>query len=273
MKGPPGHDDCVDAEQVLSAPCDICGQNLPPNLVGKEAFSQLNSWGIRIAIEAGAVKEWGCTADITSSVAKEAIQNIQSNGGKVSAIAMDEPFIGGEVNINGLSCNYTMQQSAFETAQFIQRVQAAFPSVQIGDIEPYPYFSVTQSQDWISALESDGVTLPFFHLDVNLAALAAEGADLTGDLQTLKFYYASRNIQFGVIFTALSATDDQSYYNGTLECIRTVESAVSAPPHVIFQSWLCFSGVCKVPINLPENDAAVYSHTRLINEGLSTLGK
>ena len=28
-----------------------------------------------------------------------------------------------------------------------------------------------------------------------------------------------------------------------------------------------------VPINLPENDPAIYSHTRLLNEGLAVFGR
>jgi hypothetical protein len=46
------------------------------------------------------------------------------------------------------------------------------------------------------------------------------------------------------------------------------------PSHVVFQSWWgpAPSGLHEVPINLPDDDPAVYSHTRLINEILDALG-
>jgi hypothetical protein len=60
-----------------------------------------------------------------------------------------------------------------------------------------------------------------------------------------------------------------------MEWIRTVNNAIGQPQHVIFQSWLgpAANGVHEVPINLPENDPSVYSHTRLIIEGLDVFGR
>lgn len=155
--------------QLLPPPnvSGTCGQNTEPNLVAAGAFSKLNQWGLDIGIEVPAVKEWGCTANVTSAMDKQAVQAVQFGGGVVSYLAMDEPFIGGQHLVNGQSCNYNMQQSAMQTAQFVTLMRSFNPTLQIGDIEPYPYFSESQLENWITTLQADGVNLPFFHLDVD----------------------------------------------------------------------------------------------------------
>jgi len=251
----------------------LCGQNTEPNLASAGAFSNLNQWGLDIGIESAALKSWGCTADITSGYTQTAIQAVQSNGGVVSYIAMDEPFVGGQQVVDGQSCNYTMQQSAAQTAQFVQLMHAFDPTLQIGDIEPYPYFLEPQLESWITTLQADGLTLPFFHLDVDRDAVAAFGTNVTADLQLLSSFCASRGIAFGVIFNGRDPTSDQDYYDTTMQWIQTVKSSIGMPQHSIFQSWLNVGGIYKVPINLPENDPTIYSHTRLINDGLAALSK
>ena len=62
------------------------------------------------------------------------------------------------------------------------------------------------------------------------------------------------------------------YYNSTMQWVQTVRGAIGVPQHSIFQSWILNGdGVLDVPINLPENDPTIYSHTRLINDGLAVL--
>ena len=205
------------------------------------------------------------------------MQAVQSNGGVVSYLAMDEPFTGGQlVDSNGQSCNYAMQQSATQTAHFVNPMHAFSPTVQIGDIEPYPYFTQTELESWINTLQADGVNLAFFHLDVDSFAA---GANLNSDLQLLSSFCHSQSIPFGVIFIAQQADttqelSDQDYYNSAMQWVQTVKGAIGVPQHLIFQSWILNDdGVLDVPINLPENDPTIYSHTRLIIDGLAALSK
>ena len=265
--------------QLLAPPntCGTCGQNTEPNLVDAGAFSKLNQWGLDIGIEIPVVKSWACTADLSSAFDIPTVQVVQSNGGVVSYLAMDEPFIGGQsVDSNGQSCNYSMQQSATQTAQFVKLMHTFSPTVQIGDIEPYPYFSESQLESWITTLQADGVNLAFFHLDVNSFAA---GANLNSDLQLLDSFCHSHGIPFGVIFIdqQLDTTQelsDQDYYTNTMQWVQTVKSAIGVPQHLIFQSWILNGdGVLDVPMNLPENDPAIYIHTRRINDGRALLSK
>ena len=54
--------------------------------------------------------------------------------------------------------------------------------------------------------------------------------------------------------------------------IEIVRSAIGVPEDSIFQSWFqAPDGVKDVPVNVPEDDPAIYSHTRLVNDGWDLL--
>jgi hypothetical protein len=264
-------------QNVLDYPCTICGDNTLDTFVTAQAFQKLTEWGIAISVEAGAVKEWGCTSTEEFRVAKETIRNIQANGGAVAFLDMDEPYIGGELVANGKTCGFTMEQSADVTSQFIQKVHAAFPNIHVGDTEPYPYFSVAELEQWIVALEDRGVTLAHFHLDVDLENVRVHRRAVVADLQALAGFFHEHRIPFGVIFTSnwTAAGSDRAYFESTMDWIRTVNTAIGKPQHLMFQSWQgpAANGVHEVPINLPEDDLSAYSHTRLIIEGLAAFGQ
>ena len=264
-------------QNVLEYPCTICGDNTLKALVDANAFRKLTEWGIAIGVEVGAVKEWGCTGSEEFRVAKEAIQNIQANGGIVTFLDMDEPYIGGELVANGKTCGFTMEQTADVTSQFIQKVKTAYPNILVGDTEPYPYFSVPELEQWIVALEDRGVTLARFHLDVDLENVRVNRHDVVADLQALAGVLHEHRIPFGVIFTSnwTAAGSDRAYFESTMEWIRTVNAAIGKPQHLIFQSWQgpAANGIHEVPINLPEDDPSAHSHARLIIEGLDAFGQ
>jgi hypothetical protein len=268
-------------QNVLEYPCAICGDNTLDTFVEAGAFQKLTEWGIAIAVEVGAVKEWGCTGQEEFRVAKEVIRNVQAHGGTVSLLAMDEPFIGGQLVIDGHSCGHNMYQSAKVTSQFIRQVNASFPQILVGDIEPYPYFSVPELEDWLLTLENRGITPAFFHLDVDIERVRVEGSNVKADLQELSQFLQMHGIPFGVIFTSNwhAAGSDRAYFDSTMGWIQTVKDAIGKPQHVIIQSWQAAPADRKnrlihdVPINLPESDPSIFSHTRLILEGLDVFDR
>ncbi len=263
-------------QNVLDDPCAICGDNLLHTFVEVDAFRKLAEWGIAIALEVPAVKPWGCTSGITFAVVERAIRNVEKNGGKVDFLAMDEPRVGGEESPSGVTCGYNMKQSAFETASFIKRVQAAYPGIIVGDIQAYPHFSAIETEEWLLELERQGARPSFLHMDIDIERVRVEGANVKADLQELRRITQQHDIAFGVIFTSNwhAAGSNQAYFDSTLGWIETVNAAIEKPQHVIFQSWQGdptdreHKGIHEVPINLPENDPSSYSHTRLIREGL-----
>ncbi|MBI4673619.1 MAG: Ig-like domain repeat protein [Chloroflexi bacterium] len=268
-------------QNVLDVPCAICGDNTLKKFVDVQAFQKLKDWGIAISVEVGAVKPWGCTSDVTFGVTKEVIGNVQTYGGTVTFLAMDEPRVGGEEIADGMTCGYTMEKSAAQTAGFIKRVRAAYPQIIVGDIEAYPHFSPAEIQKWILALEDQGATPAFLHMDIDVERVRVERQDVIADLRTLSQFSKQRGIPFGVIFTSNwhAAYSDRAYFDSTMEWVRTVNDAIGKPQHAIFQSWQAapadrdHKGVHEVPINLPENDPAIYSHTRLLLEGFAVFGR
>jgi len=130
---------------------------------------------------------------------------------------------------------------------------------------------VAQLEAWLSLLQSLGVQLAFFHLDVDPALVAANGADLAGDLHALSAFCQAQNIPFGVLLNSLTATSDATYYSDAIQFTQQVKSAIGKPQVSIFQSFDCATGTCDTPINLPETEPLIFSHTRLINDALAIL--
>ncbi len=264
-------------QNLLDDPCDICGNNTLQTFIRVDAFRKLNEWNLATAIEVGAVKEWGCTGEQEFRVANAAVRNVQLNGGTVSLLAMDEPLIGGQQMTNGQTCGLTPEQIAAATKHFVDQVRTIYPKMIIGDIEPYPYFSVSELEQWISVLKTHGVIPAFFHLDVDLERVRVEKHDVSADLQTLRTFYMQQNIPFGVIFTSnwQAAGSNRAYFDSTLQWIHTVKDAIGAPQQMIFQSWQgpAPSGAHESPINLPQNDPENHSHVRLINDGLAVFSR
>lgn len=257
-----------DSQQLTAeAPgqCPVCSRNRLSNFTSVGAFAQLRDRGIAIAIDAGAIKEWGCTADVTGGVADRAVRNVEANGASVRYLAMDEPLLGGE------SCGYALAEAAAVTVDFAGRMRASHPTLAIGDIEPYPRYSASTLKLWLRTLGERGFKPAFFHLDVDRERAARLDADVEGDLRALRDYCRSADVPFGVIFWS-PALDNRAYYEDTLGWLTRVGAAVGMPQHAIFQSWAeAPDGTKVVPGNLPEGDPKAYAHTRLVNDGLKLL--
>lgn len=262
------------ADNVIGKePCSICGDNSLEAFIRAKAFQKLTDWGIGIGIELGPIyPDWDCSGDTVYGNAHKAIQNIHYNNGEVAFLSMDEPLMYGQLDINGKKCDYNMEETAAITAHYIERLTSAHPGIAVGDIEPYPHFSIAELEDWILALEAQGVTPAFFHLDVDTERVREEKRSVAIDLRTLEQFCNEHGIPFGVIFTSnwTAAHSDKTYFNSAMGWARTVNAAIGKPQHVIFQSWQgpASNGAHEVPANLPESAPSVFSHTRLILEGL-----
>ena len=241
-------------------------------LLDVDAFGKLRAWNISVALEVGAVKpEPACDPAFTSDSVIQTIRNIEEHGGYVTYLSMDEPLYAGTIDFGDISCGFTLEETARRTAIFMKTVQAAYPNVLIGDIEVvYPYFKASDIQRWIIELENNGVTPAFFHYDTD-----PKGEIVEEDLQILSTFFRERNIPFGVIYHGGVAdyldTSEAFFLNNTL-WIMKVKKSIPLADHHIFQSWaLTTKNEATIPINLPEYDSTIYSHTRMINEGWAIL--
>jgi hypothetical protein len=250
----------------LPAECPDCGPNLLPAFEQTQAFARLAGWGIAVAVEVAAIKGHTCSPEANAALALTAIRNVRAGGGNVRHLAMDEPLIG------GAECAFDLEQTAGDVAAFCRRVQDAEPAVAIGDIEPYPAFTAPALEAWLAALRREGVTLSFFHLDVDRGRAERTGADLRSDLRALQRSAEEQGIPFGVIFWGADRTEAGAYAADVLAWAETVGRDIGVPAHSVFQSWSrTADGRAVVPRNLPETASETMTHTRLLNEGLRVL--
>ena len=224
--------------------------------------TKLNSWGISIALELEPIRTNPyCTGAKNAPEALAVMDRLAAFGGTTRYIDMDEAYYHGSKSVYG--CSYSMATSADETAFFINLIHAKYPGVVVGDIEPYPYFSVATLESWIATFRTRaGYEFPFFHLDVDRNA---RGWNIN-DVKTLKNYCSGRGIEFGVIFNdnvQPFATSDQGFYQRTMDWGSVVNSGMGMPQDIILQSWND-----KPDYNLP--DSSGYSFTQLLKDFMHT---
>ena len=269
------------------------------NLKDAHIFEALASWHISLAAETGAVKEWDCTGRLAALQTIGMLRNIAAAAGKVDYIAMDEPLLSGTG-----PCKLSVAETAARTTLYARLVQEGrsnkgeTPLLHLGDIEPYPSFSVQDLKDWINALQLQGIKLDFLHLDINVAYVDSHREiRMEQDLVDLSSFMRSANIPFGIIFWSGHdpVNSDKLYYDYTMRFLSRVHRAIKAPDQVVFQSWVTrSSGKCpmstptcaklrcsesdppycskkSIPLNLPDTGAATFSHTKLIRDGLAAL--
>jgi hypothetical protein len=270
-------------------------KNTLADLRNSGAFPLLAQWRIKLALEVPAIKPWDCTGRNAAKRTLQFIDNVHKAGGTVYYASMDEPLASGII-----FCGDTLDGSAVKTAGYMKEVLRNAPTLEIGDIEAYPYYSVDQLKQWLTALKRNGGTPAHFHLDVNIHRLdVSPYINLISDLGSLKAFLRTQNIPFGIIFWSgyNPAPSDKAYFDRTMAWTSRVHAAVGIPDQIVVQSWIlrssprcsdtdpncvppklhCTSqdppgcGERDVPINLPEGDSSIFSHTRLINEVLGIL--
>jgi hypothetical protein len=244
-------------------PCRSCGRNTLSNLSGAQAFAHLRLWHVQAAIAVDVVKDWDCAARTTATPATLAVTNVSLRGGIVRYLDMDEPLR------SGFDCLQGITETADATAAFVAEVQRVHPWVAVGDTEPYPHLRPATLESWLEALTLRATPPAFFHLDVDRARAKRLEVDVAADLQRLFAFCRSHAIPFGVIFWSDQGESDEAYYKDVIAWVDAVRAAIGTPDHLIFQSWVASpDGGLRVPVNLPDDDPAVFSHTRLVLESL-----
>lgn len=250
---------------------DIVGPNSYDALARTGAFRLLKEWGIKTAIEVGAVKDFYCTPDasgmrgaIAGTVAS--IRAIQNAGGAVTYLAMDDPFAGGKVPVCG---GPAPEPSADRIATYFAGVHAVFPDVRIGWIEAYPLSPEPLIETELALLQARGVTPAFLHMDVDSRALRKAGADFARDMPALRDVCHARQIPFGILVWGYNGDSDVQYSIDAAHVVQEITSAFNGwndiPDHIVIQSFAqSTTGVLITPSNLPEDQP--YTHTFLIRD-------
>jgi hypothetical protein len=255
------------AQHTQTPAPSIVGPNTYDALARAGAFRQLRVWKIKTAIEAGSVKEFWCTPDASGMDASvrstlDAIRAVESAGGTVDYIAMDEPWVSGRSRACG---GPALEPTADRVAFYISSVKRAYPSLQIGLIEAYPFSGAADIESMIQMLQARGVPPAFLHMDVDWHAL--EPGVFGRDMRRLHAFAAAQKIPFGIIMVGYNGEADPLYAldaAGMANLIAdTFTSWDAMPAHLIVQSWVVTAtGLFITPSNLPED--RLYTHTNLV---------
>ncbi len=287
-----------------------CGENHLQNLVDIDAFAKLESWGIDLALDsffagpiasvdpivcASAEEVFNLTLDGTAN----AINNVHANGGTVRYFAMDEPIrqwypeyfylVSGQTDPRPCLVE-SLDILADHVADYILFMQDALPSLSIGQIALFPEVGVATLMEWVLALEERGVALPFLQIDVHgprVAQYISYGFDIDveRDLMELKSFLSEHNVALGVFVTDINwdarvweedEYDDAMYVSRTMDWVNQLRPLAEHIDQFLFQSWVfpvytTGNGPNEIPTNLPDDNVALSTHTRLITTAVPIL--
>ena len=209
-------------------------------------FAEMKGWKIRLGLEVGAVKEWGQTGEITFNKERPIWERIERLGGKISAIALDEPLVCVRNKLRKPD-----QYAVDETAAFVALVRKNFPDIRIGDIEVYPSFTIADNIWWIEALnkrlaEMKVKGLDFYRLDVNWVVFAVQNRGSWREVKQLEQYCRSKGLPFSLIYWAagypavqrLGLADDSTWYTMIMQQGYDYALYGGHPDEYVIESWV-----------------------------------
>ncbi len=225
----------------------------------------LQQWGIKLELEVGAVKPWGPTGEKTFTVQRKTWDRVQRLGGRIDAIAMDEPLCCARKEIKQPD-----EYAVAETAAFISLVRKQYPDMRIGDIEPYPFIPLADQIRWLDALEKRLAEmqirgLDFYRLDVNWAEFTVFDRGNWQEVKKLQQHCRARKVPFSLIYWASDypslkkrgLADDATWYISVMRQGQDYAMVDGAPDQYVIESWIGAPARC-----LP--DSAEFSFTRSV---------
>lgn len=207
----------------------------------KQVIDDLNRRGIAIGVEVGPFDPISCGKDVESfgggfPSAQSIIERIQSMGGMVRYVSLDEPFMFASLYQGQNACRWTPEETAKTLGDFVNQVISAYPQVEIADIEPLLNLQDVEGlKAWIETYRKvNGSYLASFHLDINYSLPGWPQA-----AKELETYVHQRGIAFGIYYTGNSNdTTDQVWLTNAGQRVKQYEDQTGGEPdHVLFQSW------------------------------------
>ena len=216
---------------------------------------------VRIAIQGIALlATTGCGLGIegygTADETLVSARRLAQLGGQVDAVVFDEPlyfghFFTGRGPRHG--CQLPVAEIARQLAQRAQALRAAFPGLQVGDVEPFGLTDVTPSawQDaYTQFLDS---SLPDHALDFVQADIVWERAGWRQQFLASLAQVTRHKLLYGVLVTASPpASSNAAWASEVAANLRQFEALGTPPPQqVVFASWTDYPRAL-----LPERDPA-----------------
>ncbi len=185
------------------------------------------------------IESYGPPPDMARDAAR-----IRSLGGQVTYIMMDEPLYFGHIYKGGgprIACHAAIETIAADAARKIAEARRVFPSVQVGETEPYgiPFVSsaawASMMAQWFSAFQSaTGRPLVFQHADI-----VWNRPDALPQFEAALPVIRRAGITLGVIYNGTPQDPTSAAWVADAKRhIALIEGRLGIrPQHVIFQSW------------------------------------
>ena len=231
----------------------------------KAWFGQMQQWNIKLELEVGGIKDWGPTGASTFKKQRPMWDRLQRLGGTIYSVAMDEPICCVRRDLHK-SDEYAVE----ETANFVGLVRENYPSMLIGDIEPYPYIPLPDQIKWIGAvqkrLEEKKIRgLDFYRVDVDWTVFDVRNEGTWKEVKALERYCRSVKLPFSLIYWGanygfvqrLKLADDSTWLTGVMSQGYAYAAVGGAPDQYVVESW-----VSAPSHSVPET--ADYSFTRSV---------
>jgi hypothetical protein len=227
-------------------------------------FAQLQQWKIKLAMEVGAVKEWGQTGEKTFSIERPMWERIQRLGGNLYAVALDEPLLSVRQHLKKPD-----QYAVEETANYIALVRRAYPQLLIGDIETYPSTPLADHFWWIETLnrrlaEMHVRGLDFYRLDVNWVVFYLRNQGNWQEVKKLEAWCRARSLPFSLIYWPSDypplrnkgVAGDDTWYVSVMRQGYDYLMCGGAPDQYVIESWVGAPSRAT-----PENDDFTFTRT------------
>jgi hypothetical protein len=208
-------------------------------------FAQMGTWHISLELEVGTIKRWGPTADATFAAEKPMWDRAIQLGANLASIAMDEPLVASR----GLKKpdSYAIEQ----TARFISLVRQHYPTMRVGDIEPYPSIALEEHMVWIAQLQARlralGIApLDFYRADVDWVSFAKADRGSWRGVAQLAAEVRKAGLPFSLIYWASGFPSEKAagfggedtWYIEVMGQGYNVADTGLRPDQFVLESWL-----------------------------------
>ena len=187
----------------------------------------------------------------------ENLQRLADLDVHVAAVAFEQPYTYGVLWTGEGRCEYTLERTVLEVADWITEVKAIYPDSVVGSIEGLwldHEDPVANYATWLDGFaEITGQPLPFIHVDVDWRR-----PDWVEVLRGIEAVADERDVPFGVLYngTLDSAPTSEAWLQLTAERIAAYEGVGGGTPqHVNLQSWVDLPDQL-----LPDDDTGAFTH-------------
>jgi hypothetical protein len=229
-------------------------------------FAMMRAWNISLELEVGAIKEWGQTADATFHAEQPIWDRAVRLGSNLASIVMDEP----------LSTSHTLHKpdayAVDQTVRFIALARQHFPTMRIGDVEPYPGLPLDQHLAWLRQLTTalrarNMAPLDFYRLDVDWVAFTKADRGSWHEVASIAAASKSLGLPFSLIYWASAYPSENAaglagpdtWYVEVLGQGYAVADAGLRPDQFVLESW-----INAPPLIVPDN--ADFTFTRSVRD-------